>query len=287
MKNKYISFLETVNQIERDRARKNCLSLINAAQDYYSRLMWYEELKEINNKLSSFGLEKKKGKSLICHYTMLMCYEYIHECKKLDMEANEFSAPKYGFKDFIEEFVLDKDWKDKNNNYLLFKEYPELENIKFKKLIVYCLTNYRRTQLQYKKKKNTDKAKNYDSEYAEKRHTSLEQAVNIYFNNQHMKIYDEETAFNTIFSEKFINYFNELVNDKKAVPEINIAPIRKVLTTNLGKNHGYGEYFDITIDKSYIRLNDLCNGIIEQYRKNMNKIYVLNKWFVKLENDIK
>lgn len=268
--NKYHAFLEITENLNNKRIKANCITLVKAAQNYYSYLMWYEKLISVDSTFNKYKVKGKDAITILDNYIILMCYEYVYK----DIHAGTETA-KYTFNTFLNEYVYSKQWRN-NKNYLIFEEHPSLDYIKYKKLIIRALSKYRRL------KKVTD----FAGSFAKTRHINLEKAVNVYIDNPYLKVIDEETAFNSIFSEKLVEEFIQLSKGNETFMDLYIAPIRSVLSSDEGRNNAKDDYFNMKIDKSFNFLVSSCDERIKKYQTTIKNITVLNKWFLRIEKNI-
>lgn len=288
MDNKYKAFTKAMESIDSVTRRNACNSLIDIAQEYVSNLIWYNQLKKVDDVLIKYEDGNKDKISILDNFILLGCYEYV----KCDVNLS--------FKDFIRDYIFNSDYlkKDRNDGKIklkLFDDYPALDNVQYSPYIKQAFIKY----------KKLHKIEDFSTQYISIRHINLEKAVNIYINHSKVEYIDKETAFNLIFSENYVNNLIEGIQKNKPVVELNlISPVRILLFEGTLHNNSLTDYINMEIGYNILEpeledkitympltknLNELkqsCNETIDKYYKDINNIKVMNKWFLKLENKL-
>ena len=264
----YKAFISELGNCQNKNFIVNAKSLISATNYYYSKLCQYEELKQVDKRMATYKNTGSKM-SITDNFMLLGCFDYIR------MYEKKINNKDISFSTFLKDYVYSKMWKDKDG-YLIFYAYPELNNVRFSKAIEKAI---------YKCRKN-HKQTDFSSNYYEERMKSIEFSFNTYIKYRTQPKINDETAFNEVLNNSFIDSLLEELKIGNPSFVFDIASARRILTTGEMKNNCKQHVFKIKFSKSYNQLDSQCKRIIKKYSKSLKNIYIFNDYIDKLEANL-
>lgn len=264
-KNNYKNFVDSMSRAS-ENDYINCRSLICVSVDYATYLKWYKKLYSLERRINIYLNNSDNYKILEYNYIILKCYEYIREEYEVDNT----------FEEFLEIYVFSDDWYSKlNDSYLLFEEYPELDNEKYSETIIQALKNYNKYFCD-----NIDYKLGYFNLKIERLKIIIENVLN----NLEPIIVGEEEAFNMIYSEDFINEMINIMENKSYPICLRLAPARRSLTIGEMKHNRKNYDFTKSFNYNLEELKAKCREKLTNYKTLISNTQGIDKWFASLSN---
>lgn len=268
MQNKYKIFVETMTNSQDENIITNCNSLISSVTNYYSHLERFNNLKKLKNCSKKYSDTSKDKVSIKENYLLLKCYECIKDSIYRQEKLN------LTFKDFLDDYIYEN-YLDEEVKLHILDEYPTLNVDTYRKAIKNLILKYRKLH----------KSKDFSYTYVQERLDSIKEFIEVYNENNILNIVDEETAFNILLSDEFVNELIIDIQTKSPFISIKIAPIRCILTDRNPKNSAHSYAFNISIDKSLEHLKIDNKKTILKYKKHFKEIKNIDCDFKKFDFD--
>lgn len=243
MENKYKVFLDGINTLEHEKIKNECMSLIYAAQKYYSEYEYHQRLKSISKMFPEIGVNKKQNILTLTMQLYLDCYlSLFHDednyqdtykgRNKYNMLKNfetELECMEENFNGYEKDSkipcILKEQGRVKRNSD---KEYIDYVQKIFKNMRICCKKAY----IKYSKKRIVELPSKEE----------LQENIKLLetFPASPKTIQSEETSFNEIFSDAYIELLLDYMKSEEGILPLIICPIRSMLS--------YSEKYEREID---------------------------------------
>lgn len=280
MENKYKVFLDGINTLEHEKIKNECMSLIYAAQKYYSQYEYHQRLTNISKKFPEISIKNKKSTSHKIQISLIMqlylnyylnlfhdennyfdenishreTYGGRNKYKMIAAYEDELESIEENFNGFgknskIPDLLKEQGRINKNSD----KEYIELVKKVFCNIDMSC----KKASEKYSKKRIAE----LPSIEALKRNIKI---LKDFSTDTNVPILSEEISFNEIFSDAYIELLLSYMNTEEGILPLLICPIRGMLS--------YAEKYEREIDSQTWRW---CFN--KQFTQTMRELVMENK----------
>lgn len=274
MTNKYKVFIEITYDLEEDRNKQSCISLLKHSNIYYSYYRQYQELVRVKRKLLHiYKLKNNMERPILKANVLDIRYRLFLEFYLQLLKENYLKISNVNFMELI------KGYEDELSD-LLDSYGVKSEKIGRKTLYEWIAKSCRiATDISMQKKTKHRPEINLGME-------NIRNAIKIFYANLTPQDFSEEESFNAIFSERFIKYIAYNRKYREPILYMCIAPVNmRLFDSEIAAKSLNNDSWKWCFEKDYRRnLRDLkkeihtiqkYDAIFSDFMKISNKLDLL------------